>query len=157
MLVDGETCRVRDTGQTGDSYAYLADNLGAHGAEATEAGGTGDQLTAITTPIGNLDWTARAILSGTVDTVTSNADFTLTSDDLSATDDQYKKCWLVFVTGNNKAVGRMIGVYTGATKRVQFNGAGVRGVFPSTVVAGDEWYLIPTSDVVAGIVGVRAS
>jgi len=47
MLVDGETCRVRDTGQTGDSYAYLADNLGAHGVEATEAGGTGDQLTGI--------------------------------------------------------------------------------------------------------------
>jgi len=33
--------------QTGDSYAYLADNLGAHGANATEAGGTGDQLTGI--------------------------------------------------------------------------------------------------------------
>jgi len=33
--------------QTGDAYAYLADNLGANGVEATEAGGTGDQLTTI--------------------------------------------------------------------------------------------------------------
>jgi len=55
MLVDGETCRVRDTGQTGDSYAYLADNLGAHGVEATEAGGTGDQLTAVLAAIAALE------------------------------------------------------------------------------------------------------
>jgi len=35
------------TVQTGDSYAYLGTNLGALGANATEAGGTGDQLTAV--------------------------------------------------------------------------------------------------------------
>lgn len=33
--------------QTGDAYAYLGTNLGALGANATEAGGTGDQLTAV--------------------------------------------------------------------------------------------------------------
>jgi len=33
--------------QTGDAYAYLGTNLGAAGANATEAGGTGDQLTGI--------------------------------------------------------------------------------------------------------------
>jgi hypothetical protein len=35
------------TAQTGDSYAYLGTNLGAAGANATEAGGTGDHLNAI--------------------------------------------------------------------------------------------------------------
>lgn len=33
--------------QTGDSYAYLTTNLGLAGANATEAGGTGDQFTGI--------------------------------------------------------------------------------------------------------------
>lgn len=42
---------VSDLGtvQTGDSFAYLGTNLGALGANATEAGGTGDQLTALAT------------------------------------------------------------------------------------------------------------
>lgn len=35
------------TAQTGDAFAYLGTNLGALGANATEAGGTGDHLTAI--------------------------------------------------------------------------------------------------------------
>jgi len=35
------------TAQTGDSYAYLGTNLGAAGANATEAGGTGDQFTGL--------------------------------------------------------------------------------------------------------------
>ncbi len=35
------------TPQTGDAYAYLVSNLGSAGVAATEAGGTGDQLTAI--------------------------------------------------------------------------------------------------------------
>ena len=41
---------IRDnqgTAQTGDAYAYLGTNLGAAGANATEAGGTGDHLTAV--------------------------------------------------------------------------------------------------------------
>ena len=108
--------------------------------------------------VANLDWTARALLSGTVGTVTSNGDFTLVSDDLSATDNQYKNCWLVFETGNNIGVARFIGAYTGATKRVQFSGGGTgRGAFPSNVVAGDQWRLLPTTDLVAGIVGTKTS
>lgn len=35
------------TAQSGDAYAYLGTNLGLLGANATEAGGTGDQFTAI--------------------------------------------------------------------------------------------------------------
>jgi hypothetical protein len=35
------------TAQSGDAYAYLGTNLGANGAAATEAGGTGDHLTAV--------------------------------------------------------------------------------------------------------------
>jgi hypothetical protein len=36
------------TDQTGDAYAYLGTNLGAAGVNAVEAGGDGDQFTAIT-------------------------------------------------------------------------------------------------------------
>lgn len=36
-----------NTAQTGDAYAYLTSNLGVAGAAATEAGGTGDHLTAM--------------------------------------------------------------------------------------------------------------
>jgi hypothetical protein len=40
------------TAQTGDGYSYLTTNLGALGANATEAGGTGDQLT-------NIPWSSN--------------------------------------------------------------------------------------------------
>lgn len=126
--------------------------------QAAVEAGTAAATLAIRNDIANIDWTARALLTGTVGTVTSNSDFTLLSDDLSATDNQYKNCWLVFETGNNVGVARFIGAYTGSTKRVQFNGGGFgRGEFPSDVVAGDQWRLLPTTDLVAGIVGVRAT
>ncbi len=105
---------------------------------------------------GLLDWVSRAILFGTVDTVTSNADFTLAGD-LGAVNDLYKYCWLVFTDGPNKGTGRMIQIYTGATKRVQFTGAGSRGAFATTVTAGDAFYIVPTTDLVAGIIGVVAN
>ncbi len=104
-----------------------------------------------------LDWRTQAILSGTVNTVTSNADFTIIGD-FGATDDSYKQCYIQFTSGANKGIGRLIGAYTGSTKRVQFNGGGIaRGAFPYTVVAGDEFILVPTSDLVVGIVGVKAN
>lgn len=104
-----------------------------------------------------LDWRTQAILSGTVDTVTSNADFTVTGD-FGSVDDSYKQCYIQFTSGSNKGIGRLIGAYTGSTKRVQFNGGGIaRGAFPYTVVAGDEFILVPTSDLVVGIVGVKAN
>jgi hypothetical protein len=44
IMIDGGVANLR-LAQSGDSYAYLGTNLGALGANATEAGGTGDQLT----------------------------------------------------------------------------------------------------------------
>lgn len=149
-VVDGVTCRVRANDNA--RIVALESRIVGTLAAGTHNPQSGDAYAAV----GALDWTARAILSGTVAVVTSNSDFTLTGADLSSVDDQYNKCWLVFHTGNNKGVGRLIGDYTGATKRVQFTGGGSRGVFPSTVVAGDSWYLMPNTDVVAGIIGVAA-
>ena len=104
-----------------------------------------------------LDWRTQAILSGTVNTVTSNADFTITGD-FGSVDDSYRQCYIQFTSGSNKGIGRLIGAYTGTTKRVQFNGGGIaRGEFPYTVIAGDEFILVPTSDLVVGIVGVKAN
>jgi hypothetical protein len=104
-----------------------------------------------------LDWRTQAILSGTVNTVTSNADFTITGD-FGSVDDSYCQCYIQFTSGSNKGIGRLIGAYTGSTKRVQFNGGGIaRGAFPYTVIAGDEFILVPTSDLVVGIVGVKAN
>jgi hypothetical protein len=54
--LDARGITTSNKAQTGDSYAYLGTNLGALGANATEAGGTGDQLTAITW---NAAWDAQ--------------------------------------------------------------------------------------------------
>jgi hypothetical protein len=56
------------TQQTGDTYAYLTTNLGAAGVNATEAGGTGDHLTAIDLPDQTMNITGN--LSGSVGSVT---------------------------------------------------------------------------------------
>lgn len=48
--------------QSGDAYAYLGTNLGLLGANATEAGGTGDHLTAVApaaTALSTATWTAE--------------------------------------------------------------------------------------------------
>lgn len=74
--------------QTGDSYAYLGTNLGAAGANATEAGGTGDHLNAIpwnaawdaevqsecADALGAFGWSGITIsaVSGAVGSVTGN-------------------------------------------------------------------------------------
>lgn len=86
-----------------------------------------------------------AVVSGTVNAVTSSSDFTLTSGDLSAFDDDYNSMWLVLTDGNNKFIPRLIGDYTGGTKRVQFTGGGMAGAFPQSVNAGDSWMIIAGS------------
>lgn len=86
-----------------------------------------------------------AVASGTVNTVTSSGDFTLTSSDLLTTDSVYNNMWLVLLDSGNKFVPRLITVYTGATKRVQFTGTGLAGPYPLTVNPGDAWLLIAGS------------
>jgi hypothetical protein len=66
------TTYTGNTPQTGDAFAYLGTNLGALGANATEAGGTGDHLTAINLPNQTMDITGNITgnLSGSVGSVT---------------------------------------------------------------------------------------
>ena len=75
-LASADYTVVGDLGtvQTGDSFAYLGTNLGAIGANATEAGGTGDHLTAIDLPNQTMNITGNITgnLSGTVGSVTGN-------------------------------------------------------------------------------------
>jgi hypothetical protein len=75
-LASADYTVVGDLGtvQTGDSFAYLGTNLGLQGANATEAGGTGDHLTAIDLPNQTMDITGNITgnLSGTVGSVTGN-------------------------------------------------------------------------------------
>lgn len=47
LIVLGGRIELVAAKQTGDSYAYLGTNLGAAGANATEAGGNGDHLTQV--------------------------------------------------------------------------------------------------------------
>jgi len=84
----------------------------------------------------------RVIAAGTVNTVTGAGDFTLTSVDLSANNDDYNNMWLVFTTGNNKFIPRLIQDYVGATKQVLFSGTGLKGAFPQTVQAGDAFQVL---------------
>lgn len=83
-----------------------------------------------------------AVATGTVLTVVSTADFTLTGTGLSSLDNTYDDMWLVMLDGPNKFVPRLISTYTGSSKRVQFTGTGMTGGFPQTVSNGDSWMLI---------------
>jgi hypothetical protein len=82
---------------------------------------------------------------GTVGTVTGNGEFTLVSDDLSTNNDDYNSMWLVFTSGNNAFVPRVVTDYVGASKTVLFTGAGMKGAFPQTVQPGDTWRLLAGS------------
>lgn len=88
---------------------------------------------------------AGAVVRGTVDTVTDAGDFTVISDDLSVFNNDYDNMWLVMLDNNNKYIMRLIGTYTGGTKRVQFIGAGMAGPFPQSVNSGDSWMIISGS------------
>ena len=90
--------------------------------------------------------TVGMVAQGTVNVVTSNSNFTVTSSDLSSNDSDYVGMWLMFTSGNNKFIPRIIGSYTGATKQIQFTGSGTSGAFPETVVSGDAFYVLAGSN-----------
>lgn len=59
-LILGTLAAGTHTAQSGDAYAYLGTNLGLLGVNATEAGGTGDHLTAVaqaSTALSSVVWT----------------------------------------------------------------------------------------------------
>lgn len=117
--------------------ALYAESGGALPADAVKVSGnqaTADRLELMMT---------GSIAYGTVNAVTDDGDFTLTSTDLSTNDGDYAKMWLLFLDGNNKFVLRRITTYTGATKQVQFTGGGdLEGAFPRTVQAGDKFFIL---------------
>jgi hypothetical protein len=86
--------------------------------------------------------TGTVVATGVVAARTTEADFTLTSADLSTNNDDYNNMWLVFTTGNNKFIPRLIQDFVGATKQVLFTGTGLKGAFPQTVVAGDAFQIL---------------
>jgi hypothetical protein len=89
------------------------------------------------------DESSPSNLRGTVNVVLNNSNFTLIGDNLSETYDCYKDMWLVLLNGNNKCVPRLIGSYAGgASKRVQFTGTDMKGLFPNDVQPGDEWMIL---------------
>jgi hypothetical protein len=118
--------------------------VAADGLAAADVQQLGGSATALATMAALYD---GAVARGTVDTVTDSGNFTVTSGDLSSNDFDYDNMWLVMLTGNNKFILRLIGIYTdtAGTKRMQFTGAGMAGAFPQTVVNGDEWMLISGS------------
>jgi len=117
-------------------------NVAADGLAAADVQQLGGSAAALATMVALYD---GAVARGTVDVVTDSGNFTVTSGDLSGNDFDYDNMWIVMLTGNNKFILRLIGIYTGGTKRFQFTGAGMAGAFPQTVVNGDEWMLISGS------------
>lgn len=99
-----------------------------------------------TVEIGGTKQTSRdlgaSIAVGYVNQVTSPSDFYLNSSDLSSSDSTHNNQWLVFISGANNFVPRLIQTYTGATKRVQFTGTGLKGAFPQTVASGDPFQVM---------------
>ena len=124
---------------SGTGAGQLDFTSGVVKANATQIAGDAQTATNLKNIYGN------CVATGTVNTVASNSDFTLTSSDLSSTDSVYVDMMLIFYGGNNQRVPRIIGAYTGATKRVQFGGSGFRGAFPLTVQAGDSFMLFSGS------------
>jgi hypothetical protein len=112
---------------------------GAADSDVQQLGGSATALTRLATLY------EGAVASGTVNTVTSPSDFTLTSGELSAFSNDYDSMWLVLTDGNNKFIPRLIGDYTGGTQRVQFTGGGLAGAFPQSVNPGDGWMIIAGS------------
>jgi hypothetical protein len=92
--------------------------------------------------IGFTSGLGRVVAAGVVAARTTEADFTLTSADLSANNDDYNNMWLVFTTGNNRFLCKLIGDYVGGTKQVLFTGAGIASGFPQLVVAGDAFQIL---------------
>jgi hypothetical protein len=86
-----------------------------------------------------------AVARGTVNAVTDSGDFTVTSTDLSSNDFDYDNMWFVMLDGANKFIPRLLGIYTGSTKRVQFSGSNMAGAFPQTINPGDSWMIISGS------------
>ena len=82
-------------------------------------------------------------LQGTVNAVVNNGNFNLIGITLSETNECYKHMWLVFLSGNNKSIPRLIGSYSGGTdKQVQFTGTDMQGSFPNDVQSGDKWMIL---------------
>jgi hypothetical protein len=99
-----------------------------------------------TVEIGGVNQTGKdlgaSIAVGYVNQVTSTSDFYLYSTNLSSSDSTHNNQWLVFTSGANNFVPRLIQTYTGATKRVQFTSTGLKGAFPNTVASGDPFQVM---------------
>jgi len=104
------------TVQTGDGYAYLGTNLGALGANATEAGGTGDHLTAIAALI-QLGTTSAAVNDESAEATSFVTTLT------EATPDHYNGGVLVFTSGALLGQARRISDYAGDTKTITLESA----------------------------------
>lgn len=81
-------------------------------------------------------------VSAVVQSVVDSGDFTLSGDSLSEADEAYRNMWLLFLSGDNRGVSRVIGSYDGTAKRIRFTGKGVRGPFPSTVRIEDSCVVV---------------
>jgi hypothetical protein len=89
------------------------------------------------------DDAAPSDLQGTVNVVVNTGNFTLSGTALSETNECYKHMWLVFLSGANKSIPRLISSYSGGVgKRVQFTGTDMQGAFPATVQSGDKWMIL---------------
>jgi hypothetical protein len=117
-------------------------NVSADGLADADVIELGGSATALNTLAALYD---GAVCTGIVNTVTSASDFTLTSSNLSSFTGDYDNMWLVLLNNNNRFIPRLIGTYTGGTKRVQFTGSGMAGAFPQSVNPGDTWMIISGS------------
>jgi len=142
IFIDADVINMEDIVRSTTPANTL--NVSASGLADANVEELGGSATALATMVALYD---GAVARGTVDTVTDSGNFTVTSGDLSSNDFDYDNMWLVMLSGNNKFILRLIGIYTdtAGTKRVQFTGAGMAGAFPQTVVNGDEWMLISGS------------
>ena len=78
----------------------------------------------------------------------NNGDFSIVATSptvFSTHDHDYNNMWLMFTTGNNTFIPRVIGNYIGATQEVQFTGTGMRGAFPENVAPGDTFQILAGS------------
>jgi hypothetical protein len=142
ICIDNDAVNIDDVVRSTSPANTL--NISASGVAESNVKELGGSATALATQAALYD---GAVVRGTVGTVTGSGDFNVISSDLSSNDYDYDNMWLVLLTGSNKFIPRLIGIYTedAGTKRVQFTGTGAAGAFPQTVTAGDTWMIISGS------------
>ena len=114
-----------------------------YGQSLTYPGGSSTGTPLVSYPLTDA---GNGVVRGVVGaTVTSNGNFSIIANGISATAGVYNNLWCLFIAGNNAGVCRYITAYTYQSANngtLTFTGSGTGGAFPATVATGDQFVIL---------------